>query len=127
MIACGYSSALGSVFSLGRPASNPRRYASAVAEAPHEAVVWGDVCGLDYEDSDALEFFHFARSPPLECVKSADLLLQTMFVHRGFGLRVRSGRHMRFSPSERTGETRLPFLSELLNVVTRVVDKLSPP
>ncbi len=41
------------VFSKVAPVSNPRRVASAVAEVPHEAMAWGD---LDREDSYALEF-----------------------------------------------------------------------
>ncbi|KAF4115953.1 hypothetical protein G5714_003442 [Onychostoma macrolepis] len=59
------------VFSKVAPVSNPRRVTSAVAEAPHEVMAWGDMCDLDREDSAALSFLHFARSPPFECKKPA--------------------------------------------------------
>ncbi|KTF80859.1 hypothetical protein cypCar_00027925 [Cyprinus carpio] len=52
------------VFSKVAPASNPRRVASAAAEAPHEAMAWGDMCDLTYDDSAALEFSpHRSLSP----------------------------------------------------------------
>ncbi|KAF4095132.1 hypothetical protein G5714_024210 [Onychostoma macrolepis] len=52
------------VFSEVAPASNPRRVASAVAEAPHEAMAWGDTCDPDREDSAALEFSPFRSLSP---------------------------------------------------------------
>ncbi len=54
--------------------SNPRHVASAVAEAPHEAMAWGYVCDPDREDSDSLEFSLFSFSPPIECKRSAKTL-----------------------------------------------------
>ena len=52
------------MFSKVAPASNPRRVASAAAEAPHEAMAWGDMCDLTYDDSAALEFSpHRSLSP----------------------------------------------------------------
>ncbi|KTG03891.1 hypothetical protein cypCar_00013355 [Cyprinus carpio] len=109
-------------------ASNPSRNASAAVEAPHEAVVGGDVCGLDYEDSDALEFLHFACSPPTRVYNQQNCLTMKCFAHRGFELRESHDQCVqwivRFIHSQHSPK-RIAFLYDCL--ATAVETSLLPP
>ncbi len=140
------------VFSEVAPASNPRRVASAVAEAPHEAMAWGDVCDPDREDSDALEFSLSRSLSPnrvqeisedfVEPVVFADEDLRPALEAYGvvsFGCGLYDDDVLSTAASKLAdlladacrslppgGQERRssPFYSELLDVVTRAVDKL---
>ncbi len=138
-------------FSKG-PVSNPRQSISAVAEVPHEMVAWGDACESESMESEMMEYFPFLALSPghvqeieERCVELVvflnDDLRPTLEARSAVSLRcslydedvlsttaldsedlmVESGSSLPPSGQEKRN---FPSYKELLDVVTRAVDKL---